>query len=142
MNFPRILKVGLISLWISICFQSLSVFIISSTLYYIESDLFSNIIIALPSMFLAFLAYKISCGRNWARVTFLILFLVLIFPNGLIKSVFFALALFDGQLTGVDWHYQLVFILIAIALLLQVFSLCVFFSKPSSLYFRQSKRDL
>lgn len=136
MNLPKIYNVALVSLWVSICLQALSAFIVSSYLYF---DLFFEILISLPSLFLAFLAYKTSVGKNWARVSFLILFLVLILPSSLIKSIPFVLGLANGQLMSIDWHYQFASALIAIALLLQAFSLYIFFSKPSALFFRQSK---
>ncbi len=138
MSFPKIFKAGLIALWISICFQVLSVFVVSSVSFF-GSDLLFNTLIALPSVFLAFLAHRTSAGKNWARVTFLILFLVLILPSGLIKSIPFVFGLVNGQLSSIDWHYQFASALITIALLLQAFSLFVFFSKPSALCFRQSK---
>ena len=138
MNLPKIFKVGVAFLCISICLQALSAFILRSTLF-LGNDLISNILISLPSLFLAFLAYKTSVGKNWARASLLVVFLVLILPNGLIKSIPFILGLANGQLTSIDWYYQFASALIAIALLLQAFSLYIFFSKPSALCFRQSK---
>ncbi len=138
MHFPTIFKVSVISLWGSICLQAISTFILSPHLY-LGSDLLSVSLMAMPLAVLAFLAYKTSVGKNWARVSFLILFLVLILPNGLIKSIPFVLGVVTGQLASIEWHYQFASGFIAIALLLQVFSLYVFFSKPSAFLFRQSK---
>lgn len=140
MSLPKTLKLGITFLWVSIFLQAFSAFILRPTLYLgLVSDLIANILIALPSVFLAFLAYKTSVGRNWARVTFFILFLVLILPDSLIKSIPFVLGLVNGQLMSIDWHYQFASALIAIALLLQAVSLFILFSKPSALYFRPSK---
>lgn len=138
MNLPKIFKIGLASLWIAICLQVLSAFILRSTLF-LGSGLFSNILFSLPYLLLAFLAYKTSVGKNWARISFLIVFLVLILPNGLITSIPFVLGLANGQLMSINWHYQFASALIATALLLQTFALYIFFSKPSALCFRQSK---
>lgn len=136
MDRPKLVSAGLVALWISISFQALSTFILSSMLFFVV-DLFSVVLISLPFIVIAFLTYKVSTGKNWARISVLIFFLVFVLPNGLIKSIPFVLSLTNYSAVGIHWLLLLASAFIAVAMLLQLFSLYTFFSKPGSHYFRK-----
>jgi len=71
---------------------------------------------------LALLIYFISAGRNWARITFLILFLI-----GLVPTIPQIMATLDrSALGGVISFGQL---------LLQIVAMYLVFSKPGSTWF-------
>lgn len=136
MDHPPIFKVGLVTLWVSLGFEAIAFSIIKAT-YYFGNDLLSSVFTFMPLVLMAFLAYRISKRNNWARIFALIWFLVLILPGSFIKSIPIALSLLSGSTSGSTWLVLVPSALIATSAALKAFSLYVFFTKPSSLLFRQ-----
>ena len=132
MNPPRIFKIALLTLCISIGLQMLAVFLMKDLLLSWGALSF-NILIVLPLTLSVFLAYKISKGKNWARISFLGLF-ILMLPAYFIYSFPLVYALLANLLEAKNWSILLSSALVAPVVLLQAFSLCVFFSKPSALF--------
>jgi|GEM_PF-1322058 FtsH-binding integral membrane protein len=90
------------------------------------SPTFYYLIILFSYAFLFFFIYKIRKGRNWARITFFILFVL-----GLPFSIFtlpnsFTISLINGVLT-------------IIGIILQIIALVFLFQKPSSDWFKSMK---
>ena len=82
------------------------------------------LILAAIFAFLILLTASISAGHNWARITFLVLFLIGVLPYlGLVRQIFAASALF-GLLSLVQQ-------------LLQVTAMFLVFTPPGSLWFRK-----
>lgn len=136
MDRPPIFKIGLVALWVSIGFEIVATSIIKAT-YHFGNDLFSSVLTFMPLVLLAFLAYRISSRKNWARIFVLIWFLVLILPSSFIKGVPAVLSLLSDSVSGSTWQVLVPSALVATSAVLQAFALYIFFTKPSSLLFRQ-----
>jgi hypothetical protein len=137
MNRPSIFRVGLLALWISIGLGTVGISIILND-NYLGNDPWS-VITFIPSALLAFLTYRISIRNNWARICFLIWFLVLTLPSGVVRSI----ALISLIIHSGFQPDMMSFVLAAatVSAVLQAFAIYVFFTKPSSLLFKRKRRS-
>lgn len=86
----------------------------------------SQLVIAI---FTGWLVYKIAQGRNWARITFLIIAILAILPGIRLIYTDFEHSMFLGLVTFVQN-------------IMQLLALYLIFSKPGSLYFKKERISL
>jgi hypothetical protein len=136
MDRPLIFKVGLVALWISIGCQIAATWVIKISYFY-GDDIILNMLTFMPLILLAFFAYWIAKCKNWARIVVLVWSIIFILPSGLIKGAPAVLMLLRLASGSAGWQAVISSGLIAVATVLLVFALYVFFTKPSSILFRK-----
>jgi hypothetical protein len=138
MSTLKNLKSALFSLWASICLQAISAYLAVTYVLTFRGSI-DILLVAMPTLLFALLAFKISQYKNWARSTFLWLFLIFVVPNGLLKSIPFVAGLLTGQLGAIAWYFQFMSTLVFLGLLLQSFCAYVLFTKPVATQFKSQK---
>jgi hypothetical protein len=131
---PKTIKIALQLLW-----GSLAIGLINTIINWNESiaqmtqpmtmdkELFSVIVASSTFFILSWLFYMISTGRNWARITFLCLYLI-----GLPFSV--------PQLISLIEQAPLKVILAILISIFQLISLIILFSNTGNVWFKAHKR--
>lgn len=94
-----------------------------------NKDLFAFLMISITLGITAWLIYKISSGRNWARLVFLIMFII-----GIITMAFSV-----SQLIETFNYSKVISFLTLVTSLLQVIGLILLFSKEGNTWFTTQK---
>lgn len=68
-------------LWASLAVGLVKMLMDFSNLSGVAPALFTNFILIFTFALIAFLIFKISVGRNWARITFLVMFIIGVLPT-------------------------------------------------------------
>lgn len=111
-------------LWVSLAVGVVKMLI--DFLYYsaLAPAAFTNFVLVCTFAFVAFLIIKISAGRNWARITFLVLFVLGMLPTLPLMLDEFSRLPVVGALSVAQVG-------------LQVYALFLLFSQPGKLWFRK-----
>lgn len=91
-----------------------------------NKEIFATSIIFVTSAFLLWVYYKIYSGRNWARILFLIFYLI-----GLPISISTSIDMFA--------HSKIVALITDLQALIQLITLCLLFSKQGNAWFKAEK---
>ena len=120
---PVITAVNL--LWASLAVGLVKMLMDFSNLSSMAPAAFTNFILIFTFALIAFLIFKISAGRDWARITFLVMFIIGILP---------ALPIVLGELS----RSAVVGVLSVAQIGLQVYALFLLFTRPGSSWFRKA----
>ena len=80
-NKPDSVKTAVNLLWISMALGLAKIVIELTYLNNLAPAVFTSIVLIGTLAFIAFLIVKISSGKNWARITFLVLFILGVLPG-------------------------------------------------------------
>lgn len=112
-------------LWASLAVGLVKMLMDFSNLSSMAPAAFTNFILIFTFALIAFLIFKISAGRDWARITFLVMFIIGILP---------ALPIVLGELS----RSAVVGVLSVAQIGLQVYALFLLFTRPGSSWFRKA----
>jgi hypothetical protein len=115
--------------WASLAAGLLKTMIDYSHLTSLTSAAFTNFVLVFTFALVGFLIFKISAGKNWARITFLVLFIV-----GVLPFLFIVLDEFSRSST--------VGALSVTQISLQVYALFLLFTQPGSIWFSPSQSSV
>jgi len=122
---PQSVKTAVNLLWASLAVGLVKMLMDLSNLSAIAPPAFTNFVLIFVFAFNAFLIFKISAGRNWARITFLVLFVIGMLP---------ALPLMLGEFS----RAPVVGALSVAQVGLQVYALFLLFTQPGSAWYRKT----
>ncbi|MEQ1535132.1 MAG: hypothetical protein ABL923_04580 [Burkholderiaceae bacterium] len=111
-------------LWASMAVGLVKMLMDFSYLSAVAPAAFTNFVLVFTFALIAFLIFKISVGRNWARITFLVMFVIGMLPT---------LPLMLGELS----RSPVVGALSVAQVGLQVYALFLLFTQPGSVWFRK-----
>jgi len=111
-------------LWASLAVGLVKMLMDFSNLSGMAPAAFTNIILIFTFALIAFLIFKISAGRNWARITLLVMFIIGVLPTLPIVLDDFSRSAVVGALTVAQIG-------------LQVYALILLFTEPGSSWFRK-----
>lgn len=111
-------------LWASLAVGVVKMLMDFSNLSGVAPAAFTNFILIFTFALIAFLVFKISSGRNWARITFLVMFIIGVLPTLPIVLDEFSRSAVVGALSVAQIG-------------LQVFALFLLFTQPGSNWFRK-----
>jgi hypothetical protein len=111
-------------LWASLAVGLVKMLMDFSNLSAAAPAAFTNFILIFTFALIGFLIFKISSGRNWARVTFLVMFIIGVLPTLPIVLVEFSRSAVVGALSVAQIG-------------LQVYALILLFTQPGSSWFRK-----
>jgi hypothetical protein len=124
-NKPMSIARAIALLWLSIGLGLVKIPLDLAHLRTLASIEFTVIVIVLTMAVIAFLILKISRGRNWARITFLVLFVIGVLPAVPLVHAEFSRSIILGMVSTLQIGFQ-------------VYALFLVFTKPGSSWFRQS----
>ena len=122
---PQSVTTAVNLLWASLAVGLVKMLMDFSHLGAVAPAAFTNLVLIITFAFIGFLIFKISAGRNWARITFLVLFIVGILPTLPLMIGEFSRAPVVGALSVAQVG-------------LQVYSLFLLFTKPVSVWYRKA----
>ena len=111
-------------LWASLAVGLVKMLLDSSSLSGVAPAALTNFILIFTFALIAFLTFKISAGRNWARITFLVMFIIGVLPSLPIVMGEFSRSPVVGALSVAQIG-------------LQVYALFLVFTRPGSSWFRK-----
>jgi len=111
-------------LWASLAVGLVKMLMDFSNLSGMAPAAFTNIILIFTFALIAFLIFKISAGRNWARITLLVMFIIGVLPTLPIVLGDFSRSAVVGALSVAQIG-------------LQVYALIYLFTQPGSSWFRK-----
>ena len=111
-------------LWASMAVGLVKMLMDFSSLSAVAPAAFTNIVLVFTFALIAFLIFKISAGRNWARITFLVMSVIGMLPT---------LPLMLGEFS----RSPVVGALSVAQVGLQVYALYLLFTQPGSVWFRK-----
>lgn len=111
-------------LWASLAVGLVKMLMDFSNLSGVAPAAFTNFILIFTFALIAFLIFKISAGRNWARITFLVMFIIGVLPTLPIVLGEFSRSAVVGALSVSQIG-------------LQVYALFLLFTLPGSSWFRK-----
>ena len=111
-------------LWASLAVGLVKMLMDFSNLSGMAPAAFTNIILIFTFALIAFLIFKISAGRNWARITLLVMFIIGVLPTLPIVLDDFSRSAVVGALSVAQIG-------------LQVYALILLFTQPGSSWFRK-----
>jgi hypothetical protein len=119
-----------VALAVKLLWASLGVGVVKAFLYQFKhaaagSEAITYAVLAATLAIIAFLIFKIAAGRNWARIAFLVLFVLGSFPMAGVILGEFASAPFMGALSVAQIG-------------LQAYALYLLFTQPGSAWFRKA----
>ena len=112
-------------LWASLAVGLVKMLMDFSNLSTVAPAAFTNFILVFTFALIGFLIFKISAGRNWARITFLVLFIIGVLPTLPIVFGEFSRSAVVGALSVAQIG-------------LQVYALFLLFTQPGSGWFRKA----
>lgn len=121
---PQSVVTAINLLWASLAVGLVKMLIDFSNLSALAPAAFTNFILVFTFALLGFLIFKISAGRNWARITFLVMFIIGVLPALPIVLDEFSRSAVVGALSVAQTG-------------LQVYALYLLFTQPSSGWFRK-----
>ena len=122
---PRPIVTAVNLLWASLAVGLVKMLMDFSNLSTVAPAAFTNFILVFTFALSGFLIFKISAGRNWARITFLVLFIIGVLP---------ALPIVFGEFS----RSAVVGALSVAQIGLQVYALFLLFTQPGSGWFRKA----
>lgn len=111
-------------LWVSLAVGLVKMLMDFSNLSGMAAAAFTNFILIFTFALIAFLIFKIYAGRNWARITFLVMFIIGVLPTLPIVLGEFSRSAVVGALSVAQIG-------------LQVYALFLLFTQPGSSWFRK-----
>ena len=111
-------------LWVSLAVGLVKMLMDFSNLSGMAAAAFTNFILIFTFALITFLIFKISAGRNWARITFLVMFIIGVLPTLPIVLGEFSRSAVVGALSAAQIG-------------LQVYALFLLFTQPGSSWFRK-----
>jgi hypothetical protein len=111
-------------LWASLAVGLVKMLMDFSNLTAVAPAAFTNFILIFTFALIGFLIFKISAGRNWARITFLVLFIIGVLPTLPIVLGEFSRSAVVGALSVAQIG-------------LQVYALILLFTQPGNSWFRK-----
>lgn len=121
---PQSVDTAVNLLWASLAVGLVKMLMDLSSLSAIAPAAFTNFVMIFVFAFIAFLIFKISAGRNWARITFLVLFGIGMLPTLPLILAEFSRAPVVGALSVAQVG-------------LQVYALFLLFTQPGSAWYRK-----
>lgn len=122
---PQSVRLAMNFLWLSLAIGVLKLLMELPYLRALAPAAFANLVLIIVFAFFLFLIFKIYAGRNWARITFLVLFVLGILPTLPTVLGEFARSPLIGTLSVVQVG-------------LQIYALFLLFTKPGSAWFRKT----
>ena len=122
---PQLVVTAIFLLWASLAIGVVKMLLDFSYLSGVASAAFTNFILIFTFVLIAFLISKISVGRNWARITFLFIFIIGVLPILPIVLGEFSRSAVVGALSVAQIG-------------LQVYALFLLFTLPCSSWFRKT----
>jgi len=120
---PKSVAVATLLLWIGFVIDTALGFVMLSALSQLLAVSFSTVLILAGPLAYAFLIYMISTGRNWARVVYLVIFILSTVSGG------------PGYV-GMLFSFHIFGIAKWLPLLLEGYAFVLLFSVPSNAWFR------
>ena len=111
-------------LWASVAVGLVKMLMDFSNLSTLAPAAFTNFVLIFTFILIGFLIFKISAGKNWARITFLVMFIIGILPT---------LPLVLGEFS----RSSVVGAISVAQIILQVYALFLLFTLPGSSWFRK-----
>ena len=111
-------------LWASLVVGLAKMLMDFSNLATLAPAAFTNFVLVFTFAVIAFLIFKISAGRNWARITFLVMFVIGMLPTLPLMLAEFSRSPVVGALSVAQVG-------------LQVYALFLLFIQPGSVWFRK-----
>jgi hypothetical protein len=121
---PQSVTTAINLLWASLAVGLVKMLMDFSNLSAIAPAAFTNFVLIFTFAFIGFLNFKISAGRNWARITFLFMFVIGMLPTLPLMLGEFSRAPVVGALSIAQVG-------------LQVYAMFLLFSQPGSGWFRK-----
>lgn len=121
---PQSVGIAVNLLWASLGVGLLKTVIDYSHVTAQASVAFTTVVVVFTFALIGFLVFKISAGKNWARITFLVLFIIGVLPSLLVVVGEFSRSLILGVLSVAQIG-------------LQGYALFLLFSLPGSTWFRK-----
>lgn len=122
---PQTVVAAVNLLWVSLAVGLVKMLMDFSNLSALAPAAITNFVLVFTFVLIGFLIFKISAGRNWARITFLVMFVIGLLPT---------LPLILGEFTRVP----VVGALSVVQAGLQVYALFLLFRQPGSTWFRKT----
>lgn len=111
-------------LWASLAVGLVKTLIDFSNLSAQASAAFTNFVLIFTFALIGFLTFKISAGKNWARITFLVLFVIGVLPTSFVVLGEFSQSSILGALSVAQIG-------------LQGYAIFLLFTQPGSTWFRK-----
>lgn len=121
---PQAVVTAINLLWASLAVGLVKMLLDFSNLSAVAPAAFTNFVLIFTFALIGFLIFKISAGRNWARITFLVMFVI-----GVLPTLPFVLGEFSRS--------AVVGALSVAQIGLQVYALFLLFTQPGSSWFRK-----
>ncbi|MGU7784325.1 hypothetical protein [Burkholderia sp. PU8-34] len=121
---PKSVRTAVNLLWASVAVGLVKVLLDFSYIRTVAPTALTNIVLIFVFAFISFLIFKISAGKNWARITFLVLFVIGVLPTLPVMFDEFSRLPVVGALSVAQIG-------------LQIYALSILFTKPSSAWFRK-----
>ena len=121
---PQPVVTAVYLLWVSLAVGLVKMLMYFSNLSGMAAAAFTSFILIFTFALIAFLIFKISAGRNWARITFLVMFIIGVLPTLPIVLGEFSRSAVVGALSAAQIG-------------LQVYALFLLFTQPGSSWFRK-----
>ena len=126
MEKPKSVSLAVNLSWASLVLGVVKIIVDSNGPTHQSPLIFVAFVLIITSALIVFLIFKISAGKNWARITLLVFFLL-----GMVPEIFIVLTEFARS--------AIVGIISVAQVLLQVYALFLLFTKPGSEWFRKNK---
>lgn len=121
---PQSVRAAVNLLWASLVVGLVKMLMDFSNLSAVAPAAFTNFVLIFTFAIIGFLIFKLSAGRNWARITFLVMFVI-----GMLPTLPLVLSEFSRS--------PVVGALSVAQIGLQVYALFLLFTKPGSVWFRK-----
>lgn len=121
---PQAVVTAVNLLWASLAVGLVKMLMDFSNLSAVAPAAFTNFVLFFTFALIGFLIFKISAGRNWARITFLVMFIIGVLPTLPIVLGEFSRSAVVGALSVAQIG-------------LQVYALFLLFTQPGSSWFRK-----
>ena len=121
---PQVIVTAINLLWASLAVGLVKMLMDFSNLTAVAPAAFTNFVLIFTFALIGFLIFKISAGRNWARITFLVMFIIGVLPTLPIVLGEFSRSAVVGALSVAQIG-------------LQVYALFLLFTQPGSSWFRK-----
>lgn len=121
---PQSIVTAINLLWTTLAVGLVKMLMDFSNLSAVAPAAFTNFVLVFTFALMGFLIFKISAGRNWARITFLVMFIIGVLPTLPIVLGEFSRSAVVGALSVAQIG-------------LQVYALFLLFTQPGSSWFRK-----
>jgi hypothetical protein len=121
---PQSVATAVNFLWASMAVGLVKMLMDFSNLSAVAPSAFTNFVLVFTFALIAFLIFKISAGRNWARITFLVMSVIGVLPTLPLMLGEFSRSPVVGALSVAQDG-------------LQVYALFLLFTQPGSVWFRK-----